>query len=61
MKMTERLVKNCPASLLVVLRTQKVGGSSGQCQMVARVNIGQEEAALFLRTLSDSACDNPAA
>ena len=36
MKMTERLVKNWPASLLH--------------QMVARANVGQEEAAILLRT-----------
>ena len=27
--------------------------------MVARVNIGREEAAILFRTLSDSTCDNP--
>ena len=27
--------------------------------MVARVNIGQEEAAILFRTLSSSTCDNP--
>ena len=27
--------------------------------MVARVNIGQEEAAIFFRTLPGSTCDNP--
>ena len=27
--------------------------------MVARVYIGQEEAAILLRTLSGSTCDNP--
>ena len=27
--------------------------------MVARVNIGQEEAAILFRTLSGSTCDNP--
>ena len=27
--------------------------------MVARVNIGQEEAAILFRTLSASTCDNP--
>ena len=41
----EKLVKNWPASLLLVLRIQKVGGSSGQRQTVARVI--KEEAAIF--------------
>ena len=36
----------------------KVGGSSSQHQMVARVNIAQEEAAILFRTLSGSTCDN---
>ena len=34
------------------------GGSSGQSQMVAGVNIAQEEAAILFRTLSGSTCDN---
>ena len=46
-KETERLVKNWPVNLLLVLRTQKVGGSSGQLQMMARVNIAKEEAAIL--------------
>ena len=40
-------------------QNSKVGGSSGQRQMVARVNMGQEEDAIFFRTLSGSTCDNP--
>ena len=39
-------------------QNSKVDGSSGQHQMVARVNIGQEEAAILFRTLSGSTCDN---
>ena len=33
-------------------QNSKVGGSSGQCQMVSRVNVGQKEAAILFSTLS---------
>ena len=51
MKVKERLVKNWPASA-ASSQNSKVGSSSGQRQMVARVNVGQEEAAIFFSTLS---------
>ena len=39
-------------------QNSNVGGSSGQHQTVSRVNIGQKEAAILLRTMSGSTCDN---
>ena len=58
MKVTERLVKNWPAEFAGSSQNSKVGGSSSQGQMVAGVNIAQEEVAILFRTLSCSTCDN---
>ena len=57
-KVKERLVKNWPAEFAASSQNSKVGGSSDQRQMVARVNIGEEEATILFRTLSGSTCDN---
>ena len=58
MRVTERLVKNWPSIFAGSSQNSKVGGSSGRSQMVARVNIAQEEVAILFRTLSCSTCDN---
>ena len=58
MKVKKKFVKNWPASFPASSQDSKVGGSSGQRLMVARVNIGQEKAAILFRTLSGSTCDN---
>ena len=54
-----KLVKKLASEFAASSQNSKVGGSSGHRQMVARVNIGQEEAAILCRTLSGSTCDNP--
>ena len=59
MEVKERLVEKWPASLLLVFRTQRLMAVAVECQMVAMVNIGQEEAAIPFRILSGSTCDNP--
>ena len=35
------------------------GGSSGECQTVARVSLGPEVVAILLKALSGSTCGNP--
>ena len=46
--------------LLLVLRTHwQLGGSRGEQQTVARVNLGPEVGAILLRILSGSTCGNP--